>query len=138
MNFVNLLKMSLRKVGGRHGVRHRQATMIRHGLLGGLRLQATQARQTRTTDSEAAERLAQPFLAEANRTWSEVQRATAALRRDPGFWSSTCRGWPQSLGNSKGACFIRLALITDICLETVQISVRRWAMARASAASYKG
>lgn len=55
-------------------------------------------------EAQQAERLAQALAAEANRTWSEAQRATAALRRDRGFGAPPAGGGRK--GDSKGPCFI--------------------------------
>ena len=53
-------------------------------------------------EAQQAEKVAESLAAEAQRTWSEAQRATAALRRDRGFGHVV--GAPGKGG--KGPCFI--------------------------------
>lgn len=52
-------------------------------------------------EAQAAERLAQSLAAEAQRTWAETQKATAAIRRDRGF------GQQQQSTSSTTGCFRR-------------------------------
>ena len=54
-------------------------------------------------EAQQAEKVAESLLADAQRTWTEAQRATQALRRDRGFGQHV---GPQSHQAPRGPCFI--------------------------------
>ena len=54
-------------------------------------------------EAQQAEKVAESLLADAQRTWSEAQRATQALRKDRGFGQHV---GPQSHQVPRGPCFI--------------------------------
>ena len=54
-------------------------------------------------EAQQAEKVAESLLADAQRTWTEAQRATQALRRDRGFGQHV---GPQSHQVPRGPCFI--------------------------------
>ena len=66
-------------------------------------------------EAQQAERVAESLALEAQRTWSEAQRATAALRKDRGFGQHPCLAKRErAAGFAMGHIWPRIVLIDAI------------------------
>ncbi|CAE7241764.1 Smyd3 [Symbiodinium sp. CCMP2592] len=61
----------------------------------------------RLREAQQAEQVAEALASEAQRTWTEAQKATAALRKDRGFGAVVQKGGPPRCYNCGGPHFVR-------------------------------